>query len=70
MKLGLLGTMILFSSGDSGVGGKNGTFQISAPTACPYVTAVGSTKIPSSGSVKDAEHATTTFALGGGFSNQ
>jgi tripeptidyl-peptidase I len=70
MKLGLLGTTILFSSGDSGVGGKNGTFQISAPAACPYVTAVGSTEIPSGGSVKDAEHATTAFASGGGFRNQ
>jgi tripeptidyl-peptidase I len=70
MKLGLLGTTILFSSGDSGVGGKNGTFQTSAPAACPYVTAVGSTEIPSGGSVKDAEHATTAFASGGGFSNQ
>jgi tripeptidyl-peptidase-1 len=70
MKLGLLGTTIIFSSGDSGVGDNNGTFQISAPAACPYVTAVGSTEIPAGGSVDSAEHATTAFASGGGFSNQ
>ncbi|PMD53985.1 uncharacterized protein K444DRAFT_699624 [Hyaloscypha bicolor E] len=65
--------IIYYQIGDfnlCGVGGKNGTFQISAPAACPYVTAVGSTEIPSGGSVKDAEHATNAFASGGGFSNQ
>ncbi|KAE9370890.1 subtilisin-like protein [Stipitochalara longipes BDJ] len=70
MKLGLLGTTILFSSGDSGVGDDNGTFQVSAPAACPYVTAVGSTEIPSGGSINSTERATTSFASGGGFSNQ
>jgi tripeptidyl-peptidase-1 len=70
MKLGLLGTTMLFSSGDNGVGQDNGTFWVSAPAACPYVTAVGSTEIPSGGSINSTERATTAFASGGGFSNQ
>ncbi|KAN0106002.1 subtilisin-like protein [Hyaloscypha variabilis] len=70
MKLGLLGATMLFSSGDNGVGQDNGTFWVSAPAACPYVTAVGSTEIPSGGSINNTEQATTAFASGGGFSNQ
>ena len=69
MKLGLMGTTMLFSSGDSGVGSSCTTFQIEFPASCPYVTAVGATQIPSGGSVTSKEVAVTYVASGGGFSN-
>ncbi|TIA00780.1 subtilisin-like protein [Aureobasidium pullulans] len=60
MKLGLMGTSVLYSSGDYGVGGnsgqciaangtynsgKDGRFNPSFPATCPYVTAVGATQV-------------------------
>jgi len=69
MKLGLNGKTLLFSSGDSGVGcGRNGAFQPTWPSSCPYVTSVGATQIPSDGKVTDNEIAATGFGSGGGFS--
>ena len=60
MKLGLLGTSFLYSSGDYGVAGNggqclnaNGTYNSGAsgifnpsfPGTCPYITAVGATQV-------------------------
>ncbi|KAI4733476.1 subtilisin-like protein [Aureobasidium sp. EXF-12298] len=60
MKLGLMGTSVLYSSGDYGVAGnggqclnangtynsgKTGRFNPSFPATCPYVTAVGATQV-------------------------
>ncbi|KAJ8473598.1 hypothetical protein ONZ45_g16241 [Pleurotus djamor] len=68
-QLAARGTTLLFSSGDSGVGGGNcrtndGTnrvqFQPSFPASCPYVTAVGGTT--------GLTETTISFS-GGGFSN-
>ncbi|KAM3549366.1 hypothetical protein ARSEF4850_008891 [Beauveria asiatica] len=76
--LGLQGTTLVFSSGDSGVAGGNGGFclgknqEIFRPqvgAACPFVTAVGSTYLASGQQVGSAEQATTSFGSGGGFSN-
>lgn len=69
MKLGLMGTTMIYSSGDSGVGSSCTTFQIDFPASCPYVTAVGATQIPSGGSIISQEVAVNSFASGGGFSN-
>jgi tripeptidyl-peptidase-1 len=70
MKLGLMGTSVLYSSGDYGVAGnggqciaangtynsgKDGRFNPSFPATCPYVTAVGATQvIPGTNIIKDA----------------
>jgi tripeptidyl-peptidase-1 len=65
-KLGLMGTTVLYSSGDSGVGGRsnqclapNGTLVVGGkifspgfPGSCPYVTAVGATQVPAGRSVR------------------
>lgn len=78
MKLSLQGTTIVFSSGDGGVAGGHGgdclgdnydIFNPSMPASCPYVTSVGSTKLPVGSSPGDEEVATSRFASGGGFSN-
>lgn len=69
MKLGLLGTTMLYSSGDSGVGSSCIEFQVDFPASCPYVTAVGATSIPSGGTYQSKEVAVTDFPSGGGFSN-
>ena len=90
MKLGLQGTTVIISSGDSGVGENSGCivsdplgwnattstgtdgviFNPDWASSCPYVTAVGSTVLPTGASVHaDAEIATTRFPSGGGFSN-
>jgi tripeptidyl-peptidase I len=90
MKLGMQGTTVVISSGDSGVGensgcivsdptgynattstGSDGTiFNPDLAAACPYVTAVGSTYLPTGANVRtDAEISTTRFPSGGGFSN-
>jgi tripeptidyl-peptidase-1 len=69
-ELGARGSSILFSSGDSGVGGgdcrtNDGTntrrFQPAFPASCPFVTAVG-------GTVGTNPEKTVSFS-GGGFSN-
>ncbi|KZP06107.1 subtilisin-like protein [Athelia psychrophila] len=84
-KLGLMGSSILYSSGDNGVAGsgdkciaadgsgttKNGTrFNPQFPASCPYVTAVGATQMVNGSSVNDPEVACeVTIHSGGGFSN-
>ncbi|KAJ7491686.1 peptidase S8/S53 domain-containing protein [Mycena galericulata] len=64
MQLGALGTSILFSSGDGGVGGSQSqsctTFIPTFPSSCPFVTSVGGT----SGIIETA----ASFSSGG-FSN-
>lgn len=69
-QLGTRGVSLLFSSGDSGVGGgdcktndgKNTVqFQPAFPASCPYVTTVG-------GTVKVSPETAVDFS-GGGFSN-
>ncbi|KAJ6786523.1 hypothetical protein PWT90_07042 [Aphanocladium album] len=75
MKLGLQGTTVVASSGDSGVIGNNGCagtsehpiFAPGDPVACPYVTSVGATIL--AGRVGGPETVTTEFSPGGGFSN-
>ncbi|QDS77382.1 hypothetical protein FKW77_005860 [Venturia effusa] len=72
-QLGARGISVLFSSGDSGVGsrgvcvsndGRNITrFKPNFPTACPWITSVGSTE------AFEPEVATKRFASGAGFSN-
>lgn len=70
MKLGLLGTTVLFSSGDSGVGDSDATvFQVDSESACPYTVSVGATMLPAGATYKDAEMAVNWFGSGGGFSN-
>ncbi|KAJ3480478.1 hypothetical protein NLG97_g8059 [Lecanicillium saksenae] len=77
MKLGLQGTSVLISSGDSGVASRfenclndGTTFVPGSLVSCPYVTAVGATQLPDGGSATDTETATMeVFSSGGGFSN-
>jgi tripeptidyl-peptidase I len=82
-KLGLLGTTILYSSGDRGVAGRdgclnstgqpspNGTiFSPQFPVTCPFVTAVGATQVNPNSTVFDPEGACEQVIFsGGGFSN-
>ncbi|KAI0044218.1 subtilisin-like protein [Auriscalpium vulgare] len=83
-KLGMLGTTVLYSSGDDGVAGGggvcigpdgtgivNGTrFAPSFPVTCPYVTAVGATQINPNSTVHDPESACEQVIFsGGGFSD-
>ncbi|EMD39903.1 hypothetical protein CERSUDRAFT_103818 [Gelatoporia subvermispora B] len=82
-KLGLLGTTILYSSGDSGVAGdggclddnnqesENGTrFNPDFPVSCPFVTGVGATQVNPGSTVSDPESACMQVIFsGGGFSN-
>ena len=83
-KLGLMGTTVLYSSGDYGVGGygdscllPNGTagaggkiFAPSFPGGCPYVTSVGATQVNPGAKVTDPESACEQVIYsGGGFSN-
>ncbi|THH07970.1 hypothetical protein EW146_g9146 [Bondarzewia mesenterica] len=83
-KLGMMGTTVLYSSGDNGVAGNggvcltadgtpsnNGTkFNPDFPVTCPYVTAVGATQINPGSTVNDPESACEQVIFsGGGFSN-
>ncbi|KAF7984762.1 hypothetical protein HWV62_11730 [Athelia sp. TMB] len=84
-KLGMMGSSILYSSGDNGVaaGGdkciniadrsqtSNGTgFNPQFPVTCPYITAVGATQMVNGSTVADPEVACqTVIRSGGGFSN-
>ncbi|KZT34095.1 subtilisin-like protein [Sistotremastrum suecicum HHB10207 ss-3] len=83
-KLGLMGTTILYSSGDDGVAGfgnecifPNGTqgvggtrFNPSFPGGCPFVTSVGATQVNPGSSVFAPESACEQVIFsGGGFSN-
>ncbi|KAH9923428.1 peptidase S8/S53 domain-containing protein [Epithele typhae] len=77
-KLALMGTTVIFSSGDNGVaslggscGGDNNTdFYPQIANTCPYVLSVGATQIIKNHQVTDPEEATSAvFKSGGGFSN-
>lgn len=65
MKLGLQGTIIGVSSGDSGVArrtggclGRNHTIFTGEPPSCPYVTAVGKTTLNDKSQSRNFEVAT------------
>ncbi|WYZ39383.1 hypothetical protein EsH8_III_001297 [Colletotrichum jinshuiense] len=82
MKLGLAGVTVLYSSGDSGVGGngqqcidsdtgaynegKNGIFNPSFPGGCPWVTSVGATQILEGSTVHTPESACQKAIFSGG----
>ncbi|KAH9029762.1 subtilisin-like protein [Lactarius deliciosus] len=75
-KLGLLGTTVLYASGDDGVAGYGGICQNSSgvdssipwfPGSCSFVVSVGATQINSSATVNDPESA--SMFSGGGFSD-
>ncbi|KAF5334159.1 hypothetical protein D9758_014814 [Tetrapyrgos nigripes] len=83
-KLGLMGTSVLYASGDFGVAGtnnacldadgasgNNGTrFNPQFPATCPFVTAVGATQVNPGAKVTDPESACMQKIFsGGGFSN-
>jgi tripeptidyl-peptidase-1 len=71
MKIGLLGTSVLFSAGDSGVGsGTCTTFQVLESASCPYITSVGSTMLAGS-TITSGEVVSNPgyWSTGGGFSN-
>jgi len=83
-KIGLLGTSVLYSSGDDGVAGNGGDclntkgkatstgtrFNPGFPVTCPFVTAVGATQIDPGNTVNDPEGASEQVIFsGGGFSN-
>ncbi|KAF8879105.1 subtilisin-like protein [Gymnopilus junonius] len=83
-KLGMMGTTILYSSGDDGVAGGGGTclnarlqparngkvFNPGFPVTCPFLTAVGATQVNPGSTVTDPEGACEQVIFsGGGFSN-
>ncbi|KAF8158454.1 subtilisin-like protein [Crassisporium funariophilum] len=83
-KLGMLGTSVIYSSGDNGVAGFNnvcldanhdeagttGVFNPEFPASCPFVTAVGATQVNPGSTVNDPEGACEQVIFsGGGFSN-
>ncbi|KAG0693459.1 peptidase S8/S53 domain-containing protein [Suillus ampliporus] len=81
-KLGLMGVTILYSSGDSGVGGNGGyclnpggngnvtadgkIFNPTFPSTCPYVTSVGATQVSPGQSVSEPENACEEVIYSGG----
>jgi len=82
MKLGLQGTTILYSSGDSGVAGNgdqcidpetgrfnngsSGMFNPSFPGGCPFITSVGATQVNPNSSVFAPESASAKVIFSGG----
>ncbi|KAH8112254.1 subtilisin-like protein [Phellopilus nigrolimitatus] len=83
-KIGLMGTTVLYSSGDFGVAGfgnlcltENGTetasgtrFNPTFPSGCPFVTSVGATQVNPNSTVFEPEGACEQVIFsGGGFSN-
>ncbi|RDB14895.1 Aorsin [Hypsizygus marmoreus] len=83
-KLGMMGSTILYSSGDNGVAGNGGVclnanhqpvrrgtvFNPDFPVTCPFVTAVGATQVNPGSTVDDPEGACEQVIFsGGGFSN-
>ncbi|ATY65820.1 alkaline serine protease [Cordyceps militaris] len=75
-KLALQGTTVVFASGDHGVDGNGNSecglsenFLVDGSSACPYITSVGATTLPSGAGVDDSEIAAVSFGSGGGFSN-
>ncbi|KAL4879066.1 Tripeptidyl-peptidase SED1 [Aspergillus karnatakaensis] len=89
LKLGLQGITVIFPSGDHGTAGVHDTTCLQPgghiatfPSTCPYVTSIGGTRLPTNGTVLDAEVAfearinstdgtqvNTLLSSGGGFSN-
>lgn len=77
MKLGLQGTTVVWSSGDTGVTGDGQSclgdnqqiFSVDDPAGCPYSLSVGATILPKGRKPGDAEAVTESFSPGGGFSN-
>ncbi|KAJ3512115.1 hypothetical protein NLJ89_g3712 [Agrocybe chaxingu] len=84
-KLGMMGTTVVYSSGDNGVAGfdnicldadhnesdyTTGLFNPEFPSSCPFVTAVGATQVNPGATVNDPESACMQVIFsGGGFSN-
>ncbi|KAF8817086.1 subtilisin-like protein [Phlegmacium glaucopus] len=84
-KLGMMGTSVIYSSGDDGVAGFGGVcldsnhqedpvagtvFNPEFPSSCPFVTAVGATQVNPGSTVNDPEGACEQVIFsGGGFSN-
>ncbi|KAJ7775393.1 family S53 protease [Mycena metata] len=71
-QLGALGTSILFSSGDGGVGGNEfecTTFVPTAPSTCPWVTSVGSSQTILENFTKNNFSEIGAAFSSGGFSN-
>ncbi|KAI0775553.1 subtilisin-like protein [Trametes elegans] len=83
-KLGMLGTTVLYSTGDNGVAGNGGLclgddgqpseegerFSPDFPVTCPFVTGVGATQVNPGSTVNDPEGACEQVIFsGGGFSN-
>ncbi|CAL1713696.1 unnamed protein product [Somion occarium] len=83
-KLGMMGTTILYSSGDDGVAGNGGIclnaqgqpsrtgtrFSPDFPVTCGFLTAVGATQVNPGSTVNDPEGACEQVIFsGGGFSN-
>jgi len=83
-KLGMMGTSVLYSSGDNGVAGNGGLcldatgaatatgtrFNPDFPVTCPFITGVGATQINPGSTVNDPESACEQVIFsGGGFSN-
>ncbi|KAJ3484128.1 hypothetical protein NLG97_g7136 [Lecanicillium saksenae] len=74
MKFALAGATVFSASGDDGVdqhrcwGPDMDIFGNDQLSACPYITAVGSTYLPKGAKIGDPEVATTSFSSGGGFS--
>ncbi|KAF9561788.1 subtilisin-like protein [Agrocybe pediades] len=81
-KLGMLGTTVLYSSGDDGVAGGGGVclssktkqpvnrggtvFNPGFPVTCPFVTAVGATQVNPGSTVNDPEGACEQVIFSGG----
>ncbi|KLO11791.1 subtilisin-like protein [Schizopora paradoxa] len=83
-KIGMMGSTVLYSSGDDGVAGNGGEclstsnrasangkkFNPGFPVDCPFLTAVGATQIDPGNTVDDPEGACEQVIFsGGGFSN-
>ncbi|CAA7266125.1 unnamed protein product [Cyclocybe aegerita] len=84
-KLGMMGTTVVYSSGDNDVAGfdnicldadhnetdiTTGVFNPEFPSSCPFVTAVGATQVNPGATVSDPESACMQVIFsGGGFSN-
>ncbi|KAM3429371.1 hypothetical protein NHJ13734_008196 [Beauveria thailandica] len=76
MKLGLAGTSVFVSSGDTGAqdgnqcyGSRHDIFVPNGVCTCPYITGVGGTLLPEGRKIGDNETAAKGYASGGGFSN-
>ncbi|KAF7307383.1 Family S53 protease-like protein [Mycena indigotica] len=71
LQLGALGTSVVTSSGDGGVGGYASycdAFVPTAPSSCPWVTSVGSSQTVLENFTKNFSQIATSFSSGG-FSN-